>query len=81
MTCLYILELPENEGVVKVASQDPEVTIDRVGPYFRISSGGDIVVDRRATRCRHAVWYSAIAGLEGSCIAQHDKNLLRVVAR
>jgi hypothetical protein len=81
MTCLYVLEVPENEGVVKVASQDPEVTIDKVGPYFRISSDTDIVVDRRATGCRHAVWYSAIAGLEGSRIAQHDKDLLRVVAR
>lgn len=81
MTCLYVLEVPENEGVVKVASQDPEVTIDKVGPYFRISSDTDIVVDRRVTGCRHAVWYSAIAGLEGSRIAQHDKDLLRVVAR
>ena len=81
MTCLYVLEVPENECVVKVASQDPGVTIDKVGPYFRISSDTDIVVDRRVTGCRHAVWYSAIAGLEGSRIAQHDKDLLRVVAR
>ena len=81
MTCLYVLEVPENEGLVKVASQDPEVTIDKVGPYFRISSDTDIVMDRRVTGCRHAVWYSAIAGLEGSRIAQHDKDLLRVVAR
>lgn len=81
MTCLYVLEVPENEGVVKVASQDPGVTIDKVGPYFRISSDTDIVVDRQVTGCRHAVWYSAIAGLEGSRIAQHDKDLLRVVAR
>lgn len=81
VTRLYVLEVPENEGVVKVAAQDPGVIIDKVGPYFRISSSGDIVVDRRGTGCRHAVWYSAIAGLEGSRIAQHDKDLLRVVAR
>jgi hypothetical protein len=81
MTCLYVLEVPENEGLVKVAAQDPEVTIGKVGPYFRISSDSDIVVDRRATGCRHAVWYSAIAGLEHSRIAQQDKDLLRVVAR
>jgi hypothetical protein len=81
MTCLYVLEVPENEGLVKVAAQDPDVTIGKVGPYFRISSDSDIVVDRRATGCRHAVWYSAIAGLEYSRIAQQDKDLLRVVAR
>jgi hypothetical protein len=81
MTCLYVLGVPENEGLVKVAAQDPEVTIGKVGPYFRISSDSDIVVDRRATGCRHAVWYSVIAGLEYSRIAQQDKDLLRVVAR
>jgi hypothetical protein len=81
MTRFYVLEVPENEGVVNVASQDSDVTVDKVGPYFRISSDTDIVVDRRATGCRHAVWYSSIAGLEGSRITQHDKDLLRVVAR
>lgn len=79
--CLYVLGVPENEPVVNVAAQDESVAIDKVGPYFRVSSEGDIVIDRRATGCRHAVWYSAVAGLEGSVIAQHDKDALRVVAR
>ena len=81
MTRLYVLEVPENEGVVKVAAQDPAIVIDKVGPYFRITCEGDIAIDRRATGCRHAVWYSAIAGLEHSAIVQHDKVALRVVAR
>lgn len=80
-TRIYVLEVPENEGVVKVAAQQPQVTIDQVGPYLRITSDGDLVIDRRATGCRHAVWYSAVAGLEGSAIVQHDKNALRVTAR
>jgi hypothetical protein len=81
MTRMYVLEVPENEGVVKVAGTNPDITVDKVGPYFRISCAGDIVIDRRATGCRHAVWYSAIAGLERSEIVQHDKDLLRIVAR
>lgn len=81
MSRLYVLDVPENEGVVKVASADREVTVDKVGPYFRISADGAIVIDRRATGCRHAVWYSAIAGLEDSKIVQHDKDALRVVMR
>ena len=81
MTAFYVLEVPENEGVVAVAAQDPTVTVDKVGPYFRISAAEEIVVDRRATGARHAVWYSAIAGLEGSRIVQHDKNALRVAPR
>ena len=81
MSRMYVLDVPENEGVIKVAGADPDLAIDRVGPYFRISADGDIVIDRRATGCRHAVWYSAVAGLEGSTITQHDKDALRVVDR
>lgn len=81
MTRLYILDVPENEGVVKVAGADPGTAIDHVGPYWRITGDGPIVIDRRATGCRHAVWYSAVAGLEGSMITQHDKDALRVEAR
>jgi hypothetical protein len=81
MACLYVLEVPENEGVVAVVMRDSLFSIDRVGPYFRISSDGDIVIDRRASGCRHAVWYSVIAGLEDSVIVQHDKDALKVVAR
>lgn len=78
---IYVLEVPENEGFVNVAVQDPVVTVDKVGPYFRITADDDLVIDRRATGCRHAVWYSAVAGLEKSIIVQQDKDALRVSAR
>jgi hypothetical protein len=78
---MYVLGVPENEGVVTVAAQDPAITVDKVGPYFRMTAESDIVIDRRATGCRHAVWYSAVAGIENSRITQHDKDALRVVAR
>jgi hypothetical protein len=81
MARFYVLDVPENEGVVRVAGELPGIEIDQVGPYFRVTAAGPIVIDRRATGCRHAVWYSAIAGLEGSVITQHDKNALRVEAR
>lgn len=81
MPRLYVLEVPENEDVVRVAAQDPAITVDKVGPYFRVTSDSDIVIDRRATGCRHAVWYSAVAGIEKSRITQHDKNALRLESR
>jgi hypothetical protein len=80
-TRIYVLEVPENEGIVRVAAQDPRVTIDMVGPYFRVTATDDLVIDRRETGCRHAVWYSAVAGLEGSIIVQQDKDTLHVTAR
>lgn len=97
---MFVLGVPENQGVLEVAQRDPLLIVDKVGPYFRIAAGGEpagpssdeplgagrastsgeIVIDRRATGCRHAVWYSAVAGLQGSRVAQHDKNALRVVS-
>lgn len=81
---LYVLEVPENQGVVDVASAAVGVAVDKVGPYFRISAPEDdqeIVIDRRATGCRHAVWYSAVAGLQDARVTQHDKDALRVGPR
>ncbi|BBG00960.1 MULTISPECIES: hypothetical protein [Pseudonocardia] len=79
MTVLYVLDVPENTAVAKVAAADPEVTVDRIGPYFELRSERDIVIDRRATGCRHAVWYSCIAGVPAdSRVVQHDKDALRV---
>ena len=78
MTTLYVLDVPENRPVAEVAGRDPAVTVGRVGPYFRITAPGPIVIDRRATGCRHAVWYSSVAGLSAGHITQHDKDALRV---
>ena len=79
MTTLYVLDVPENTPLAKVAAADTTVTVGRIGPYFEIRSEGEIVVDRRATTCRHAVWYSCVAGVDrGSRITQHDRDALRV---
>ncbi|KQY55496.1 MULTISPECIES: hypothetical protein [unclassified Nocardioides] len=81
MARFYVLEVPENEGVIRVAADDPTCTVDRVGPYCRLTANGPIVIDRRATGVRHAVWYSAVSGLEASVVTQHDKDALRVESR
>jgi hypothetical protein len=78
VTTLFVLDVPENVPVATVARTDPAVTVSRIGPYFEIVADGTIVIDRRATGCRHAVWYSSVAGLAGARITQHDKDALRV---
>lgn len=78
MTALYVLDVPENTGIATVAAQDVTLAVGRIGPYFAITADGPIVIDRRASGCRHAVWYSAVAGIAGGRIVQHDKNALRV---
>ncbi|MFD5179684.1 hypothetical protein ACFWM1_28030 [Nocardia sp. NPDC058379] len=81
MTTLFILDVPENKPVAEVAARDPEVGVERVGPYFKLTSAGAIVIDRRATGCRHAVWYSSVAGLTDSVIVQWDKDAMKVEPR
>jgi hypothetical protein len=78
MTTLFVLDVPENVPLAEVAARDPRVTVGRTGPYFQITAPGPIVIDRRATGCRHAVWYSSVAGLRAARIVQHDKDALRV---
>lgn len=78
MTTVFMLDVPENTPIVAVADESTAVIVDRVGPYFRLTSEADIIIDRRATGCRHAVWYSSIAGLLSSSITQWDKDALRI---
>ncbi|MCG3752694.1 hypothetical protein [Amycolatopsis sp. Poz14] len=81
MTAVFLLDVPENQPIVAVAAQADTVTVDRLGAYFKLSAPGPIVIDRRATGCRHAVWYSSIAGLLDAKITQWDKDALRLEAR
>jgi hypothetical protein len=78
---IFVLDVPENTSVAKVAAQTAGVRVDKLGPYFVIESDSPITIDRRATECRHAVWYSCIAGLAGCRIVQWDKDALRVESR
>ena len=77
VTALYVLDVPENTSVAKVAAE-AGAAVGKVGPYFEITAEESIVVDRRATGCRHAVWYSCVAGVASGRIVQHDKDALRV---
>lgn len=78
---LFILDVPENAPIAAVARATPGLEVNRVGPYFAISSERPVTIDRRATDTRHAVWYSFVAGLEGFRITQWDKDALRVERR
>lgn len=78
---LFVLDVPENTSIAAVAKDVPGVEVDRVGPYFVIASEEPVVIDRRATAARHAVWYSFIGGLDGCRIVQWDKDALRLERR
>jgi hypothetical protein len=76
---LYFLDVAEFTDVSAVAAALPGVTVERVPGYVAVSSEQDVVIDRRATGVRHAVWYSALAAVGGGTVVQYDKNALKVV--
>jgi len=78
---LFILDVPENAPIAAVARDVPDLAVDRVGPYFAISSDLPLTIDRRATGARHAVWYSCVGVLDGCRIVQWDKDTLRLETR
>jgi hypothetical protein len=81
MATIFFLDVPENRPVVQVAEQDRRVRVGRSGPYFAVSADEAFAIDRRATGCRHAVWYSCVAGLDGFAISGWDKDSLRLELR
>lgn len=80
MTTLYLLDVPENQGVVDVAAHDATLHVNHVGPYVAVTCDDALIIDRRATGSRHAVWYSCVAGVAGGTITQWDKDALRIDA-
>lgn len=78
MAAVFFLDVPENRPVVAVAERDPFVRVGRRGHYFEVRAERPIEIDRRSTGCRHAVWYSCVAGLDGFRIVGWDKDSLRL---
>ena len=75
---VYFLDAAEFAGVASVASQAQGAEVTRVPGYIAVTSAGPLVIDRRATGVRHAVWYSCVAAVEGGNVVQFDKDALRV---
>ncbi len=80
MSALYLLDVPENRPLAEVAARDRSVSLRHVGPYFELVFDRVLVIDRRATGARHAVWYSSIAGTRDAAIRQWDKDTMRIEA-
>lgn len=75
---LYILDVEEWRPVIEVAAQADSVSAASVDSYVRLTSEQPIVIDRRATGVRHAVWYSAVGAVRGGTVTQFDKDALRI---
>lgn len=78
---LFMLDVPENQDIIQAARGLDEISVSTAGPYFVLEAPEALVIDRRSTGVRHAVWYSCIAGIEGYRIVRWDKDALVLEAR
>jgi hypothetical protein len=78
MTTLFVLDVADYRPLAEAAAKDTAITVRRRGPYFEIVTGGPIEIDRSATGCRNAVWYSAVAAVDGGRLAVWGATLLRI---
>ncbi|GAA2365898.1 hypothetical protein [Dactylosporangium salmoneum] len=77
MTTLFVLDIDDFRPVATAAAADPAVTVRRRGPYLELTADGGIAVERAATGCRNAVWYSCVAAVRGT-VTRWDSTGLTV---
>jgi catechol 2,3-dioxygenase-like lactoylglutathione lyase family enzyme len=75
---VFFLDVADFADVAATAGAVEGTRTERVDGYIAVTTDGPLVVDRRATGVRHAVWYSSVAAVDGGQVAQFDKDQLRV---
>ncbi|HEY3469433.1 MAG TPA: hypothetical protein VGL47_30185 [Amycolatopsis sp.] len=79
MTTLFVLDVDDFRPLAEVAAKDPDTAVRRRGPYLEVSAPGEIRVERAATGCRNAIWYSSVAAVRDGRVSRWDKAELVVV--
>jgi len=76
---LYILNIEDFRPLAETAARNTDVTVVLRGPYYEVASELPFRIDRDATGCRNAIWYSAVAGVAHGTIENWDGKELRIV--
>src|SRR5688572_22107854 len=79
VTTIFVFDMDEFRPMIDAAGRRQEVSVRRVGSYVELTASGPIEIDRRESGVRHAVWYSALAGVVDGRVEQFDKERLLVV--
>jgi hypothetical protein len=78
VTTLFILDVEDFRPLARAAGELPGVTVGRRGPYLTVSSATAFEIERAATGCRSAIWYSSVAAIQGGRVARWDRAALRI---
>jgi len=76
---LYILDVPEFAALVQAAQSLNGIRVSRGGDYFAIS-GEEVLIPRKATGLRRAVWFGALTGGYEGALRRFDDDEL-VISR
>lgn len=75
---LFVLDLEDFRPVAQVAAKSPDVNVVKRGPYHEVSSDKAFKIDRDATGCRNAVWFSSVAAIRAGHVGCWDKEVLQI---
>lgn len=77
-TTLYVLNIADFRPLAAVAAENPSVRVVRRGPYLEVIASEPFAIDRAATGCRNAIWYSSVAAIRNGRVTQWDREVLRI---
>jgi hypothetical protein len=80
-TTLFVLDVDDFRPLAEVAAKDPDLAVVKRGPYFEVLAEREFRIQRNATGCRNAVWYSAVAAIRGGRVTQWDKDVLVIAPK
>lgn len=75
---LFVLDVEDFRPLAEYASKLHDVDVRRRGPYFEVRSDAPFEIDRNATGCRNAVWFSAVAAVRNGHVSAWSKGLMRI---
>ncbi len=80
MPSVYVLAVPEFNGLVTSARANPAIQVTDTGAgYFLIQAQDELTFDRRQAGFKPAIWYGAFTGGIDGKIVQFDRDTVRIV--
>jgi len=80
MVVLYVLDVKEFLPIVETARNLPGVTIAKSSKgYYKVTSPGEIVLNRKSMNMKPAVWYGLFTGGMNGEIAEFGREEVRVI--
>jgi len=78
VSSVFVLDIDDFRPLAEAASANPDVSVHRRGPYLELRADVGYDIDRNATGCRNAIWYSSVAAVDRARITVWDRTVMHV---